>query len=185
MLAILILQFFLSGFFFFPLQVRHTDFCFTYHILPHQRKKPKQLIFCVWALRQYNHRVKATTSNMLRSFTPVFKQRLDWIIKGILWHGFLFIAETQLGDPTSLFQLCDHTAHGDIKEWLLPYSLTCLLCRWGKFYLHHSQKLVSELEHLLWYKTASAGDAEAFQVYPLSLKTITITFCLNLSSLNI
>lgn len=68
--------------------------------------------------------------------TPVFKQRLDQIMKGILWHGFLFIAEAQLKKSVPL---CDHTAHGDIKELLLPYSLTCFLFRQGKFYLHHTQ----------------------------------------------
>lgn len=125
--------------FFPPLQVKHTDFCFTYHILPHQRKKTNNW-FSVsepWCSTITESRQPPVIC--LGPFTPVFKQTLDQIMKGILWHSFLFIAETQLSDPTSLFPLCDLTVHGDIKESLLPYSLTCLLCRQGKFYQHQTQ----------------------------------------------
>lgn len=85
--------------FFFPLQVKHmqTSTSLIRFILTHQRKTKTIDPLCLSP-----HTPQSQTESRqqwgisLGPFTPLFKQKLDQIMKGILWHGFLFVA----GDST-------------------------------------------------------------------------------------
>lgn len=104
MQTILSLPFFLFGFFFpFKSSTQTSASHITFFSTREKTKATDFLCLSLDAVQsqsQSNHQLPVTC---LGPFTPVFKQRLDQIMKGILWHGFLFIAETQLSDPTSLF----------------------------------------------------------------------------------
>lgn len=85
------------AFFFSPSSQTHADFYFTYHIYSHPPEQNQNNWFSVSeSLCSTITESRQQPVIRLGPFIPVFKQKLDMIMKGILWHHFLFTA----GDST-------------------------------------------------------------------------------------
>lgn len=134
--TILILPFFIWPFF-FPPQVKHMQTSTSHITFSHPPEQNQNNWFSVSEpLCSTITESRQQPVIRLGPFIPVFKQKLDMIMKGILWHHFLFIAGDSTQWPRKCVPLCDHTVHRVFKlkrEWLLPSSLTCSLCRPDNF----------------------------------------------------